>query len=777
MKKAIAIIISMHMLLATSAQTFTGKVFDAVTKEPVGGVIIKTVLAVNSIVSNNDGGFRITDSGKNITVKVSALGYQSVEVKLQSAKINSIALQPDANKMQEVVVTANRESSLRSQTPISINKISPKQIDEAKATGIYEVINKVPGVVMVNYNNEQHAMAIRQPMGTSNYYLYMEDGIPIRPMGVFNHNALLEINQYTVSSIEVVKGPVSSIYGPEAVGGAINFISQRPTAVPTAKIGIQADQFGYKRIQLGGGARSGKFGIYAGGLVSDQNNSWMASSDYTKSSWNTRVEYHFTPTTRLIGTFMYANYYSQTAGSVDSLAFYSRTYVSATDFTYRKSMASRSRITLEHEWNHHSKSFITVFNRINKHGQNPAYAIKWVSGQTTAKGEINSNNFTSYGVVAQHSQQFNFLRSKIQLGGMFDFSPNEYWSYQVNLNAQLRQDGKSVEKYTIQEERPDIKLADYNANIRNGAVYMQYDATLFKNFRLSAGLRYDMMSFTYDNYLDKSSGSKKYEQLTPKVGITYDMGKGIGLYANFSQGFAPPALTSVFRKKPNTNPAEFYYNLTSGQFNNYEIGGWASLWKHKIYVDVALYKMDGKNELLNIRQPDNSFDYQSAGKTLHRGIEYGITIKPTEEYNIRFGGSTALHRFEDFLVSTKTSDALKKLDGYEMPTSPKTTFNTEFTYYPKWLTNFRSAIEWQHVDGWYQNQVNTVFYKGYDVFNFRAGYKWKGIEIYTNVMNIADALYATSATTGNNVTDKSTYTPAAPRTFVMGIQYNFGGKK
>ncbi|HJU45471.1 MAG TPA: TonB-dependent receptor [Chitinophagaceae bacterium] len=681
------------------------------------------------------------------------------------------------DSMENIIVSASRIAQKRTEAPIAISKITSKMLNEAKATAIYEVINKVPGVVMVNYNNEQHAMAIRQPMGTSNYYLYMEDGIPIRPMGVFNHNALLEVNQFTVSSVEVVKGPVSSIYGPEAVGGAVNFISQRPTAMPTGRIGVQFDQFGYRRLQLGGGFMKGKFGIYAGGLISKQANSWMANSDYSKNSWNTRMEYHFNPKTRLIGTFMYGYYFSNTAGSVDSLAFYSRSYVSATDFTYRKSTAARSRITLEHDWNDNAHSFITVFNRFNKHGQNPSYSIRWTTGQATAKGEINSNDFTSYSVVAQHAQKIRFLRSRLLAGGMFDYSPNEYHSYQVDLNAQLRPGGQSVEKYMISQERPDIKLADYNAKIRNGALYAQYDAEPIKNLRLSAGLRYDIMSFSYTNFLDTTAGSRKYEQVTPKAGITYNLGKGNGLYANFSRGFAPPALTSVFRKKPNTNPAEFYYNLTSGQFNNYEIGGWASLWKNKIYIEIALYQMDGRNELLNIRQPDNSFDYQSAGKTLHRGVEYSLAYKPSAQLNFRFGGSTAVHRFEKFLLSTKPGDPVKNVDGKDMPGAPRTFFNTELTYYPNWLKNFRSAVEWQHVAGWYQNQVNTVRYKGYDVLNFRAGYKWKGIEVFTNVPNATDALYATSATRGNNTTDRTTFTPAAPRTFVMGIQYNFEGKK
>ena len=49
--------------------------------------------------------------------------------------------------------------------------------------------------------------------------------------------------------------------------------------------------------------------------------------------------------------------------------------------------------------------------------------------------------------------------------------------------------------------------------------------------------------------------------------------------------------------------------------------------------------------------------------------------------------------------------------------------------------------------------------------------------IYTNIMNLTDALYATNATRGNAVTDRTTFTAAAPRTFVMGLQYNFTGKK
>jgi outer membrane receptor protein involved in Fe transport len=679
--------------------------------------------------------------------------------------------------LQSVVVTANREAGLRTQTPIAISKLSPKLIEETKPISVYEIINKTAGVLMVNLNNEQHSMSIRQPMTTSGYYLYMEDGVPIRPLGVFNHNALLEINQLAISSVEVVKGPVSSIYGAEAVGGAINFITQRPTAVPTARIGLQADQWGFQRLQFGAGARVGKFGVYVGGLSSSQRNSWLANSNYDKNSVNLRLEYHLSPKTRLIATGMYAKYNSQMSGSVDSIAFYNRQYVSTSDFTYRKSEASRSRLTLEHDWGKGSQTFVTLFNRFNEHGQNPSYAIRWTVGAPTARGEINSNNFKSYGIIAQHSQKFDFLDSKLIVGSVFDYSPNNYWSYQIDLNAQLRPDKRSVEKYTIKAERPDIQIANYQAYIKNSAGYLQYDFAPMPNLRFSLGARYDRMSLDYDNYLDKTSGNKTYSQLTPKIGVTYDLGKDKGLYANYSQGFSPPGVTAIFRRKPNTNPAEFYYNLEPARFQNYEVGGWFAVLKNQIYVDWAFYQMNGTNELLNIRQPDNSFDYQSAGKTLHRGLELSLTYKPSPQIFFRWGGTTAIHRFEDFVVSNRQTDALRNLAGFDMPSSPRWTWNTELNYYPTWLKGFRAALEWQRVSSWYQNQINTVKYEGYHLLNFRAGYQWKGIEVFTNIMNLTDELYASSASRGNNATDRATFTPAAPRTFVCGIQYNFTGKK
>ena len=685
------------------------------------------------------------------------------------------------NELMEVVVTANRGVTLKREVPVAISKISAITIDETKATSVYEIVNKTPGVLMVNLGNEQHSMAIRQPMTTNSYYLYLEDGLPIRPMGVFNHNALLEINQFNLQNIEVVKGPVSSLYGPEAVGGAINLISLKPTLDPQMKIGIQADQWGYHRLQATGSATIGKVGFQVAGLSSMQKNSWRDFSDYDKDNINARLDYNISERTRLIGTLFYGNYYSDMSGSVNEADFNNRNYKSTSDFTYRKSDALRAKISLENDWNNHSNSFLTLFTRNNKLGQNPSYGIRWTQGSNTARGEINSNNFKSYGVLAQHNQKFDFLNTSIVGGGLFDYSPVDYNSYQIDLIANLNPGGQTVDYYEILAERPDIQLANYEANIYNKAGFLQFSMKPFKNVVFTSGARYDNMSLDYVNNIDTSEGSKKYDQFTFKTGINYNPFDNAGFYGNYSQGFSPPGLTTIFRAKPGTGgtsgvPAEFYYDLEPAKFNNYEIGGWITFLKKKLFFEYTFYYMDGKNELLYVRQPDNSSLYQSAGETRHKGIEFALNYKPTSQFNIRVGGTTAQHTYIDFKLSDNPSDPIQNLNGFEMPSAPKWSGNSEVTYYPKAIPNFRTSIEWQFVSSFFQDQINTVKYDGYNVFNFRLGYKWRGIEFYSNIMNLTDKLYAYNVTRGNSSNNPS-YSPAAPITFVFGLQYNLSLKK
>lgn len=773
-------------ILQAQDSKLTGTVIDAQTKEPIPGATIRLAGTSLGATSNAQGHFTLLHRPQTGQLVISSVGYQERLIAVDQAPVR-IALTPKAEDLQMVVVTASREAQARTEAPVAISRLSSQLIQDTKPVSLPELLNKTPGVVMPNLGNEQHMMAIRQPFGTNAYYLYLEDGLPVRPMGVFNHNALIEMNNAAIGSIEVVRGPVSSLYGPEAVGGAVNFITHRPTSVPVVRFGVQGDGWGFRRAQVGGsGMLTKRLGVFVGGSLTRQRNGWQAQSDFDKASLNLRVEQTLAERTRLTGTLAYNQYHTQTSGSVDSLAYYSRQYSSTTDFTYRDVRSLRARLTLEHRWNTQAETFVTAFCRDNSLKQNPNYSIRWKQGAPTATGEINENSFRSVGLLVQHSQRFTWADSRLLLGALFDKSPNQYYAYQTELQATLRPDKRSVERYVQMRELPDTYLSRYEATIRNAAAYAQYDFMPIRHLRFSAGLRYDRMGFAYENFLDKTTGTKQYGQLTPKIGATYDLDNGRGLYANLSRGFAPPGLTAIFRKNPTatTGQPAFYYNLEPAQFVNVELGGWASFYERKLQFDWAVYQMRGRNELLNIRQPDNSTDYQSAGRTLHRGVEYNLTYKPSNEWFIRVGGTNAVHRFDDFAISNRQTDAVRNLTGLDMPQAPRWIANAELTYKPRWVKGLRTMLEYQRIGPWYQNQINTVRYsdrgafgaKGVSVLNLRMGYEWRGLDVYANVTNLTNELYAHNATRGNNPTDRTTFTPAAPRTLVLGIQYTFSGR-
>ena len=337
---------------------FTGKIIDGLTKEPVSGATVHCSSTGCSCgcASSAMGEFRLKLKGGCCTsFSISSVGYQTVE--LPAASLDGIvSLQQNNASIQALIVSANREGAKRSLAPIAIGVISSKMIQDTKPATIDQVLNKVSGVYMVNLGNEQHSMSIRQPMTTKSLFLYLEDGIPIRTTGLYNHNALLEMNMAAVKNIEVIKGPSSSLYGSEAIGGVVNFISAAPTAVPVAKLSVQANNIGYKRTDLQTGFTKGKWGVALSGYYADKQNSFIEFTDFHKATFTGRVDYRFSSKTSLSNSFTYLNYYSDMAGGIDSTRFVNRLFGSNYTFTYRKVKAMRYHSTLTHNWNDNSKT-------------------------------------------------------------------------------------------------------------------------------------------------------------------------------------------------------------------------------------------------------------------------------------------------------------------------------------------------------------------------------------------------------------------------------------
>ena len=758
MNKISLLLLSFFFFIASFAQTsktYNGKVFDAISKEPLQGAVISDSKN-HSAITDVYGKFTIKSSDNKLTV--TSVSFETRTIEIKNSNTIAISLQPSNKELQQVVVSASRIAQKRSEAPIAIATISQQTIQDAKASRLDYLVNKVSGVFMVNLQNEQHEMSIRQPLTTRSLFLYMEDGVPIRTTGIYNHNALLEMNMAATKQIEIIKGPSSSLYGAEAIGGAINMITQAPPAFANGNISLQGSDGGYKRVDAQIGNTFGKFGILVSGYYANRSNGPVDQTDFHKTAFTIRGDYKIDNNTTWSNSITYVDYYSQMGGgSLDSAHFAQKNYTTLYTFNYRKVQALRVRSQINHQWNTNSESQFIVAYRDNTTIQNPSYYVtNNYANPLLANGQINNSSFKSYMAIAQHVQKINWLNSKLIAGVSIDISPSTYVANYIKI--QRNSAGKYV-SYT----NTDSLLSNYSTGINNLASYANYELSPAKGLKIVAALRYDYYHYNFQNYLPPSASTgspstiNNFTRFTPKVGFTYNY-KAVGFYGNYSQGYVPPQVTELFNsvKVPYLQPQTFF---------NYEIGGWIALLKNKIYADYSLYLLNGTNEIISVRQNDGSYQNQNAGQTRHQGIEYGITYKPTSEWMFRISATNAKHTFiQDVEQGINYS-------GNEIAGAPHFISNAEIMYKPTYVKGLRLGIEWQHLSSYYLDNANSGKYPGFDVFNLRLGYNIAKFDIWVNTLNAFNKYYSVLA---SKSTYGYSYNLGDPREFTLGVSYHFG---
>lgn len=750
---------------AFAQSAIQGTISDKASGEAIPFATVYNVQQKTGATTNALGQFSIMAQRNQDSLRISFVGYHSVTVLAQSPL--NIRLVPNALTLNAVVISVNREHERRTEAPVAISSISAKTIEENKPTTIDQILNQTPGVNMVALGSEQHTMSIRRPIDFGASYLYLEDGIPIRTSGVFNHNALLEINMAHVSRIEVIRGPASSMYGSEAIGGAVNFISKKPSALLTAGVSVQGNDIGYKRTDFYASNTFGKkLGIRLSGYYANQRDGVISHSDFDKLALSLSATYTVSKNTELVWSNTLVDYYAQMSGSLDSTAFYNKTYTSNQTFTNRQVDAFRTKLALNHYWNEQSKSSITGYFRNNSIKQNPSYRVRddfkpWIpSGNPSlAHGEVNDNSFESYGVIVQHKQDFAWLNSSLIVGGSFDYSPNTYRANYIEIN---KNDQGVYDSFKL----TDSLLADYGANLSNVAAYAQLKLSPLKGLNIITAVRYDQFNYSFDNQLGANAftavldGKNTFSQVTPKIGLTYDFKNNRGVYVNYSQGFVPPQVTELYRGNEVPTLKPVYYN-------NFELGGWVTFARKKAKLEVSVYKMDGFNEIISVLQDNGSTMRQNAGETTHQGVEYGLNLFPHPDFKLRLSGTNALHKFIEF------NESGNDFSGNKMPQAPEWIANAQITYTPRFFKGFRMSLEWQHIDEYFMDQQNTKTYNGYDILNVRVGYSWKSFEVWANLMNATNELYATVA---RATAWGQSYSLGRPRNINLGIAYRFQQK-
>lgn len=692
-----------------------------------------------------------------------------------SSFANSALAADDDPALEQVVITGSRTATNLADTPLAIGAIDGAIFKRDNPKTMGDILNRIAGVYWNDLGNEQHSMAIRQPISTNAVYQYLEDGIPIRPLGVFNHNSLNEVNMAGSDGVEVVKGPASSLYGSNAVGGAINFLSAAAPRAPFASIGIRRDNTaGFTRYDTSAGNTFGALGLRFSHYSSRRtNNNWQAYSYGDKDSMTLRADYALSATSQIRASVVHTDLDAAMSGSLFEHDYRNKPGNSINTFTYRKDKTTRASMAWEGDTVRNGTTTVTGFYRKNDHGQVPSYTISHCAG-VSCKGTINNNHVDSAGVDIKHQQEFSWLGSRLIAGVYIDKSDNPY----VSDNLAIVRDpvtGKNL-SYVKSSATVPLGVRDYQADIDNTAFFAQWEFTPAARTRVVVGGRSDAISFDFHNKLAPGGsinygapdGSRTFSHFSPKIGATYTFSKEANGYINLSEGFTPPEVSQLYGKTgvPNLGPSTY---------NNYELGLRLAFLGGALRVDSALYRLEGRDTIVSYTISPGISENRNAGRTRSQGLELGVNYDGST-VDFRFGTAIASHRYLQYRLSSALD-----YSGREMPQAPADVTSMEVVLKP--LAGVRLALEAVHLGAYWMDNANTVRYPGHALLNLRAAYQvnrqWKA---WLQVRNLGDRHYADSASSsysGLGVYAPNTqnqYSAGAPRSVMAGLSYTFGAK-
>ncbi|RWR16180.1 TonB-dependent receptor [Sinirhodobacter populi] len=556
------------------------------------------------------------------------------------AGAQDLTTETNSSVLDEIVVsTASSIATTVQDAPASITVIDQKMIEQQGGRDLRDVLRQVPGLNLTRGNDGVSNVSFRGLPASRT--LFLVDGKRISSRNTFARHYQGDFGNVpldAIERIEVVRGPMSTLYGSDAMGGVINIITKKSTGVWSGSV---TTDFGFGEKSTTGDNR--QISGYVSGPL---------GNNVTLSAW-AKVSERDAPD---------AFKYTDTSGSEQSVY---------------GSDGSRVR---------------TLGARLN---WAPTDAIEWGLEATTStenylasEGGHDTNRVTKDGLTL--SNDWRLGNGTLSSYLRYETSGNKSWStannvwgeaidydtttFETRYTSHTTIAGRSFE-YTFGGLVAHDKLKDPSTNangalikgdVDTSALYAEGRYSVTDNLSLTGGLRFDHHE-EFGNHV------------TPRIYANYDLGNGLMLKAGYSQAFVAPDLRSLnpnYRLssrgngcKPYPGPCIIYGNpnIKPETSDNYEIGlnfqGAVTSWEiTAFYNDVTDMLGARKTGEVDPATGYNIFERTNIDEGKTAGIEGGLT------WDVREG----LTWTNSFTYIAKSEFKYEFLDhAFPMATTPK----------------------------------------------------------------------------------------------------------
>ncbi len=563
----------------------------------------------------------------------------------ESQKIN----ENQPTLMGQITVTASRIEKQLKDVAGSVAVIDDEQIENELARNIQDLVRYEPGV-SVGSNGRTGAEGFNIRGMEGNRVKVMVDGVdqPQQFDSGFTYQRSQRnfIDIDTLKSVEIVKGPSSSLYGSDAIGGIVAYQTKDPsdylastgddTAASVKASYTSVDEGFSETFTLAN--RTGQLESLLVYTRRDYNETETFEGADVTGSGRGKADPVDAGSDNLLGKLQYQINDNHRVGltaeylnSKSEIELKSGEDVLPSETT-GKDKLRRSRVGIFHEWD----AGLAFFDSME-------WQLDWQDSETVQKTYV-----PAYGRYNDRVKDYAYGEESLKLSIQFNKSLklaglNHSLVYGVDLQkVETRNDNATYESGKSAKDETYIPKV---TNLTYG-LFIQDDIQLSKNLTLIPGLRYDSYDYSPDgnNNQGTEASDSKGDKLTARLGAVYDLNDSYSLFGQFSQGFKAPGLYEMYYYRDGgfymqqANP-----DLKPEESDSIEIGlrGEKSIGSFEITGFFNRYDnfIDTRSDYSNPAYPYGITQYQNVDRAEIKGVEFRGQLWLDEALNTPVGTS------------------------------------------------------------------------------------------------------------------------------------------
>ncbi|SDK83408.1 iron complex outermembrane recepter protein [Methylophilus rhizosphaerae] len=658
--------------------------------------------------------------------------------------------------LSPVVVTATRQAQNSFDLPIAIDVVEQKDIQDGQLQmNLSESLIRVPGLTAQSRTQQAQDPQIssrgfgsRSSFGVRGIRVYV-DGIPLTMPDGQGQPGVVDLS--AIKSIEVMRGPFSSLYG-NSSGGVIQMFTEDAPATPVIGATTMFGSYNTKReiLEAAGQLEGLEYSLNVSNFDSD---GYRDHSKSNKQMATAKFKFNLTDDTKITTLVNWFDQYAQDPGGLTKadVANDRKGVVSAT-------LNANTRVSRNHtQVGFNLEHIINANNSIN--------LITYVG--TRENNQILATNAT--GTNARSSQiSREFYGSDLRWDNKGEIAGKQY-NISLGMNYGKSTDARrdtNIQGTGLGPNRIEDNIVD------NFDQYIQGKLSLTDNVDIHAGARHTKVTLKVDDSLTPpdNSGSVDYQKTTPVFGATWKVTPTFNLYANYGKGFETPTFIEAAYNStaPSATPN---LSLKPSESNNFEVGAKAYISDASL-LTLSAFRITTQDELVVSANSNGRSVYANANNTRRYGTEISLDTRYDNNITTYFAYSFLDAKYSSSYVG---NNGLIQSGNYIPGTYRNQLYGeVAWKYQP---LGFYTALEGRYNSKVYVDDINSQNASSYTIFNARVGFEqnlahWRFKE-YIRLDNIFDREYIGAVRV--NDTNLRFYEPATGRNYLVGIsgQYQF----